>query len=132
MIVEKSYKEYVKEINLLRANLRYIKKAVSYRGGYGCTPYGNQKDIIDLEHQIKRLCKLRKQAKEMEKLRRLQMANFILGLLVGIIFTGALDSIYKDKKWSQWSMDDFFEDQKIETQKFIVFKREQERGQSKS
>lgn len=60
------------------------------------------------------------------------MANFILGLLVGIILTGVLDSIYKDKKWSQWSMDDFLEDQKIETQKFIVFKREQENGQNKS
>lgn len=69
LVVEKSYKEYVKEINLLRANLRYIKKSVSYRGGYGCTPYDNQKDIIDLEHQIKRLCKLRKQAKEMEKVK---------------------------------------------------------------
>lgn len=56
------------------------------------------------------------------------MANFILGLLVGIILTGVLDSIYKDKKWSQWSMDDFLEDQKIETQKFIVFKRKQENG----
>ena len=67
LVVRKSYAEYVKEINLLRANLRYIKKSVSYRGGYGCTPYDNQKDIIDLEHQIKDLCKLRKMAKEMEK-----------------------------------------------------------------
>ena len=60
------------------------------------------------------------------------MTNFILGLLVGIILTGVLDSIYKDKKWSQWSMDDFLEDQKIETQKFIVFKREQENERNKS
>lgn len=60
------------------------------------------------------------------------MTNFILGLLVGIILTGVLDSIYKDKKWSQWSMDDFLEDQKIETQKFIVFKREQKNERNKS
>ena len=60
------------------------------------------------------------------------MTNFILGLLVGIILTGVLDSVYKDKKWSQWSMDDFLEDQKIETQKFIVFKREQENERNKS
>jgi len=65
LVVRKSYAEYVKEINLLRARLRYIKKTVGYCRG-GASPYSNQRDIIELEHEIKDLCKLRKAAKEME------------------------------------------------------------------
>lgn len=65
LILSKSYKDYVKEINLLRARLRYMKKSVNYSGGC-VSPYENEKDIIDLEIQIKDLCKLRKAAKELE------------------------------------------------------------------
>ena len=57
--------EYVKEINRLRAQLRYMKKSVTYCGGQGI--YENQKDIIKQEKEIKRLCKLRDYAKAMEK-----------------------------------------------------------------
>ena len=50
----------------MRAQLRYMKKSVGYRGG--CySPYENQRDIIDCEKEIKRLCKLRDAAKAMEK-----------------------------------------------------------------
>lgn len=66
LVVRKSYAEYVKEINLLRARLRYIKKTVGYCRG-DTSPYSNQRDIIELEHEIKDLCKLRKVAKEMEE-----------------------------------------------------------------
>lgn len=65
MVVRKTWAEYAKEINLLRASLRYTKKAVNYRCGGDV--YGNQKDIIHLEKEIKRLCKLRDAAKAMEK-----------------------------------------------------------------
>lgn len=54
------------------------------------------------------------------------MVNFILGVFIGIIFDIALNEVYKEKQWSKWTLDDFEENQKIETQKFIVFKREQE------
>ena len=59
-----------KKINRLRASLRYTKKAINY--GYGGDMYGNQKDIIYLEKEIKRLCKLRDCAKAMEKTSRLK------------------------------------------------------------
>ena len=65
MVVRKSWAEYAKDINRMRAQLRYMKKAVGYRGG--CSVYGNQRDIIDCEKEIKRLCKLRDCAKAMEK-----------------------------------------------------------------
>lgn len=66
MVVRKSWTEYAKEINRLRASLRYTKKAINY----SCSGviYGNQRDIIYLEKEIKRLCKLRDCAKAMEKL----------------------------------------------------------------
>lgn len=66
MVVRKSWKEYSKEINLMRAQLRYMKKSVCYRGGQSV--YENQRDIIDCEKEIKRLCKLRDCAKAMEKM----------------------------------------------------------------
>ena len=65
MVVRKSWAEYAKEINLMRAQLRYMKKSVAYRGGQSI--YENQRDIIDCEKEIKRLCKLRDCAKAMEK-----------------------------------------------------------------
>jgi len=65
MAVRKSWAEYAKDINRMRAQLRYMKKAVGYRGG--CRVYENQRDIIDCEKEIKRLCKLRDCAKAMEK-----------------------------------------------------------------
>lgn len=65
MVVRKSWKEYSKEINLMRAQLRYMKKSVCYRGGQSV--YENQRDIIDCEKEIKRLCKLRDCAKHLEK-----------------------------------------------------------------
>lgn len=65
MVVRKSWAEYAKEINLMRAQLCYIKKAVSHHGG--CSVYENQRDIIKQEKEIKRLCKLRDCAKAMEK-----------------------------------------------------------------
>lgn len=66
MVVRKTWAEYAKEINLMRAQLRYMKKSVGYRGG--CySPYENQRDIINCEKEIKRLCKLRDAAKAMEK-----------------------------------------------------------------
>lgn len=60
------------------------------------------------------------------------MVNFILGVLIGIIFDIAFNEVYKEKQWSKWILDDFEENQKIETQKFIVFKREQENERDKS
>lgn len=66
MVVRKTWVGYAKEINLMRAQLRYMKKSVGYRGG--CySPYENQRDIINCEKEIKRLCKLRDAAKAMEK-----------------------------------------------------------------
>lgn len=60
------------------------------------------------------------------------MVNFILGVFIGIIFDVAFNEVYKEKQWSKWTLDDFEENQKIETQKFIVFKREQENERDKS
>lgn len=66
MVVRKSWAEYAKDINRMRAQLRYMKKSVGYRGG--CySPYENQRDIINCTKEIKRLCKLRDAAKAMEK-----------------------------------------------------------------
>lgn len=73
MVVRKSWAEYAKEINLMRAQLRYMKKSVCYRGGQGI--YENQRDIIDCEKEIKRLCKLRDCAKAMEKAAGLKMGE---------------------------------------------------------
>ena len=73
MVVRKSWDEYAKEINLMRAQLRYMKKSVAYRGGQGI--YENQKDIIKQEKEIKRLCKLRDCAKAMEKAAGLKMGE---------------------------------------------------------
>lgn len=58
MVVRKSYAEYAKEINLLRARFRYMKKSVGY---------SNQRDSIEMQKEIKRLCKLRDCAKRLEK-----------------------------------------------------------------
>lgn len=69
MAVRKSYAEYAKEINRMRAQLRYMKKSVGYGRGQGI--YENQRDIIEMEKEIKRLCKLRDCAKAMEKVARL-------------------------------------------------------------
>ena len=60
------------------------------------------------------------------------MVNFILGVFIGIIFNTAFNEVYKEKQWSKWTLDDFEENQKIETQKFIIFKREQENERDKS
>ena len=66
IVVRKTWAEYAKDINRMRAQLRYMKKSVGYRGG--CySPYENQRDIINCEKEIKRLCKLRDAAKVMEK-----------------------------------------------------------------
>jgi hypothetical protein len=65
MAVRKSWAEYAKEINRMRAQLRYMKKSVGYRGG--CSAYENQRDIIEMQKEIKRLCKLRDCAKRLEK-----------------------------------------------------------------
>ena len=73
MVVRKSWAEYAKEINLMRAQLRYMKKSVCYRGGQSV--YENQRDIIDCEKEIKRLCKLRDCAKAMEKAAGLKMGE---------------------------------------------------------
>lgn len=59
------------------------------------------------------------------------MVNFILGVFIGIIFDIAFNEVYKEKQWLKWTLDDFEENQKIETQKFIVFKREQENERDK-
>lgn len=68
MVVRKSWAEYAKEINSMRAQLRYMKKSVMYRGGgWGCNVDENRRDIIEQEKEIKRLCKLRDAAKAMEK-----------------------------------------------------------------
>lgn len=60
------------------------------------------------------------------------MVNFILGVFIGIIFDIAFNEVYKEKQWLKWTLDDFEENQKIETQKFIVFKSEQENERDKS
>ena len=73
MIVRKSWAEYAKEINRMRAQLRYMKKAVAYHGSGGF--YENQRAIIEQEKEIKRLCKLRDCAKAMEKADELKMGK---------------------------------------------------------
>lgn len=73
MVVRKSWSEYVKDINRMRAQLRYMKKSVAYRGGQGI--YENQRDIIKQEKEIERLCKLRDCAKAMEKAAGLKMGE---------------------------------------------------------
>ena len=68
MAVRKTWAEYAKEINLMRAQLRYMKKAIMCRGGgWGCNVEENRNDILKCEKEIKRLCKLRDAAKAMEK-----------------------------------------------------------------
>lgn len=76
MVVRKSWAEYVKEINRMRAQLRYMKKSIMYRGGgWGCNIEENRRDIAEQEKEIKRLCKLRDCAKAMEKASRLKMGE---------------------------------------------------------
>ncbi len=76
MIVRKSWAEYAKEINLMRAQLRYMKKSIMYRGGgWGCNVEENRRDIVEQEKAIKRLCKLRDAAKAMEKAAGLKMGE---------------------------------------------------------
>lgn len=68
MVVRKSWAEYAKEINSMRAQLRYMKKSIMNRGGgWGCNVEENRRDIAEQEKEIKRLCKLRDAAKAMEK-----------------------------------------------------------------
>ena len=66
MVIRKSREEIAKEINRLRAQLRYMKKTVSFCRG-DTSPYSNQRDIIECEKEIKRLCRLRDAAKVLEK-----------------------------------------------------------------
>ena len=74
MVVRKSWAEYAKEISLMRAQLRYMKKSIMYRGGgWGCNVEENRRDIAEQEKEIKRLCKLRDCAKAMEKANGLKM-----------------------------------------------------------
>lgn len=73
MVVRKSWAEYAKDINRMRASLRYAKKAVNYWGG--CSTYENQRSIIKMQKEIKRLCKLRDCAKAMEKASGLKMGE---------------------------------------------------------
>lgn len=76
MVVRKSWAEYAKEINLMRAQLRYMKKSIMYRGGgWGCNVEENRRDIAEQEKEIKRLCKLRDAAKVMEKAGGLKMGE---------------------------------------------------------
>ena len=68
MVVRKTWAEYAKDINRMRAELRYMKKSIMYRGGgWGCNVEENRSDILECEKEIKRLCKLRDCAKAMEK-----------------------------------------------------------------
>ena len=63
LVVTKSWAEYAKDINRLRASLRYMKKSLDYTSPYGY----DQKDILEVEFEIKKLKKLRDCAKAMEK-----------------------------------------------------------------
>lgn len=67
MVVRKSWAEYAKDINRLRAQLRYMKKTVGYCRYDDTSPHNNQIEIIEVQKEIKRLCKLRDAAKSMEK-----------------------------------------------------------------
>lgn len=73
MVVRKSWTEYAKDINRMRASLRYAKKAVNSWGGGNV--YENQRNIIEMQKEIKRLCKLRDCAKAMEKASGLKMGE---------------------------------------------------------
>lgn len=76
MVVRKSWAEYVKEINRMRAQLRYMKKSIMHQGGgWGCNVEENRRDIAEQEKEIKRLCKLRDCAKAMEKASGLKMGE---------------------------------------------------------
>ena len=75
-VIGDDLKGVTKEINSLRAQLRYMKKSVMYRGGgCGCNVEENRRDIVELEKEIKRLCKLRDCAKAMEKASGLKMGE---------------------------------------------------------
>lgn len=76
MVVRKSWAEYVKEINRMRAQLRYMKKSIMHRGGgWGCNVEESRRDIVEQEEEIKRLCKLRDCAKAIEKASGLKMGE---------------------------------------------------------
>ena len=80
MVVRKTWDEYAKEINLMRAQLRYMKKSIMYRGGgWACNVEGNRRDIIEQEKKIQRLCKLRDCAKAMEKAAGFKMGEIKKG-----------------------------------------------------
>lgn len=66
MVVRKSWAEYAKDINRMRAQLRYAKKAVNYWGG--CSAYENQRSIIEMQKEIKRLCNCAIVQKQWKKL----------------------------------------------------------------
>lgn len=70
MVVRKSWAEYAKDINRLRAQLRYMKRTVGYCRYDDTSPHNNQIEIIEVQKEIKRLCKLRDAAKSMEKMAR--------------------------------------------------------------
>ena len=76
MVVRKGWAEYAKEINSMRAQLRYMKKSIMYRGGgWGRNVEENRRDIAEQEKEIKRLCKRRDVAKAMEKASGLKMGE---------------------------------------------------------
>ena len=80
MVVRKTWAEYAKEINLMRAQLRYMKKSIMYRGGgWACNVEENRRDIIEQEKRIQRLCKLRDCAKAMEKAAGFKMGEMEKG-----------------------------------------------------
>lgn len=80
MVVRKTWAEYAKEINLMRAQLRYMKKSIMYRGGgWACNVEENRRDIIEQEKRIQRLCKLRDCAKAMEKAAGFKMGEMKKG-----------------------------------------------------
>ena len=80
MVVRKTWAEYAKEINLMRAQLRYMKKSIMYRGGgWACNIEENRRDIIEQEKRIQRLCKLRDCAKAMEKAAGFKMGEMKKG-----------------------------------------------------
>lgn len=80
MVVRKTWAEYAKEINLMRAQLRYMKKSIMYRGGgWACNVDENRRDIIEQEKKIQRLCKLRDCAKAMEKAAGFKMGEMKKG-----------------------------------------------------
>ena len=57
--------------------------------------------------------------------------SFWCGVLAAILFMCVAHDIVKDKKWDQWTVDDFKLFQEAELKEFLLHKKEQEKEEKK-